>query len=384
MKELLAGATLVGTIIGVGIFGIPFAAAQAGFLPAMLFLGGVAVIMTTMHVLFAEIVLRTPGSHRFVGYAKLYLGPIGRGLAILIGVAGTYAGLLAYVIISGQFLNELLPGALDPRVWSFIFLLVAMGLVLTGIKTLAFIELAMAVVLITVVFIVFGSAAPIIDSSNYAGIATSAELLFIPFGVMLFALGGLDALPGMKDILAPRGRHTKHSRRYRPIIIIGTIIPAVLALVFMTSVVGVTGPETTTEAVKGLHQFLNPTVITLLALFGFIAVFTSFLVIADNLKKTFSHDFKINPALSWFLVFIGLAILFLFITDFIGIIQFAGAAVGGLAYILVILMHTKAQKNGKRKPEFSWVHAMPVKGILFVIFGIAVAYQLWLNIGGFF
>ena len=380
MKELLAIATLIGTIIGVGMFGAPYAAMSAGFSVAALQLVAVTALIIAMHVLYGEIVLRTPGTHRFVGYAKRYLGSTGRALAMIIGIVGSFTALLAYVLVGGAFVFQFVPIMATPRIASFFVLFIGMILVLAGIKTLAWIELLMAAVLIAVMCVVLGVSFPLVQPSNFAGVASDMSTLFLPFGVLLFALGGTDAIPGMKDILTPSGKQTTHSRRFRSIIIIGTVIPAVLTLGFMASVVGVSGPETSIESISGLRTFFTPSIITLLSIFGFIAVFTSFLVIADNVKKTLWKDFGMNKWLSWAIVFAVLFGLFLLNGDFIGIIQFGGAAVGGIVFILILLMHRNAQKRGQRKPEYSWKHTAPVITALAIIFGLGAAYQLWLDV----
>ena len=380
MKELLAIATLIGTIIGVGMFGAPYAAMSAGFSVAALQLVAVTALIIAMHVLYGEIVLRTPGTHRFVGYAKRYLGSTGRALAMIIGIVGSFTALLAYVLVGGAFVFQFVPIMATPRIASFFVLFIGMILVLAGIKTLAWIELLMAAVLIAVMCVVLGVSFPLVQPSNFAGVASDMSTLFLPFGVLLFALGGTDAIPGMKDILTPSGKQTAHSRRFRAIIIIGTVIPAVLTLGFMGSVVGVSGPETSVESINGLQTFFTPSIITLLSIFGFIAVFTSFLVIADNVKKTLWKDFGMNKWLSWAIVFAVLFGLFFLNSDFIGIIQFGGAAVGGIVFILILLMHRNAQKRGQRKPEYSWKHTAPVITALAIIFGLGAAYQLWLDV----
>ncbi|OHB20305.1 MAG: hypothetical protein A2666_02045 [Parcubacteria group bacterium RIFCSPHIGHO2_01_FULL_47_10b] len=98
------------------------------------------------------------------------------------------------------------------------------------------------------------------------------------------------------------------------------------------------------------------------------------------MKKTLWKDFGMNKWLSWAIVFAVLFGLFFLNSDFIGIIQFGGAAVGGIVFILILLMHRNAQKRGQRKPEYSWKHTAPVITALAIIFGLGAAYQLWLDV----
>ena len=99
---------LIGTIVGVGMFGIPFVFVQAGFLTGVFVLIGLAAAATLVHLAYAEIVLATPALHRLPGYVRYYLGPgLGRlsTASYLFGLSGA---LLAYVVLGGAFVGELL------------------------------------------------------------------------------------------------------------------------------------------------------------------------------------------------------------------------------------------------------------------------------------
>ena len=78
-----ATSIIIGTIVGVGIFGLPYAIAKVGFLvgiPLLVLLSGA---MLCLHYLYGEIVLRTKRKQRLVGYAKKYLGNKGKSIATL-------------------------------------------------------------------------------------------------------------------------------------------------------------------------------------------------------------------------------------------------------------------------------------------------------------
>ena len=65
---------LVGTCIGAGVLGIPYVAAQSGFLIAVgyiLFIGGVLILI---NLYLGEIILRTKGNHQLAGYVEKYFG----------------------------------------------------------------------------------------------------------------------------------------------------------------------------------------------------------------------------------------------------------------------------------------------------------------------
>src|SRR3990167_5240627 len=114
---------LIGTIVGVGVFGIPFSFAKAGFLTGFLFLVLIGVLSLAVNLIFGEVILRTKGVHQFTGYAKIYLSQGWRILAFFAWFLGIYGALLAYIIISGNFLFNIFISQfyLDPFYYSLVF-----------------------------------------------------------------------------------------------------------------------------------------------------------------------------------------------------------------------------------------------------------------------
>ena len=107
--SLLAYASLIGTIIGAGVFGIPYVMSRSGILFSLfyfLILGGVALFL---HLAFGEIVLRTKEKHRLIGYAQKYLGKKAKILITFSTLFGTIGALLAYIILGGDFLKIIFP-----------------------------------------------------------------------------------------------------------------------------------------------------------------------------------------------------------------------------------------------------------------------------------
>ena len=66
-------ATLVGTIIGAGVLGIPYVISQAGFITGLVNLVILGVAVLLLYLFVGEVVLRTRGNHQLTGYAEIYL-----------------------------------------------------------------------------------------------------------------------------------------------------------------------------------------------------------------------------------------------------------------------------------------------------------------------
>ncbi len=368
-----ATATLIGTIVGVGIFGVPYVVAKAGFFLGLLFLfvlGGVALLL---HLLCGEIILRTPGKHRYVGYAEIYLGQWGKRLITFTSVFIFYGALLAYIIVGGKFLQTIFGGT--DFIYSLIFFIICSLAIFFGLQVVTKMEVLMTLFLIAIVILVFIKGWPMIKLDNLS--TWDWQYFFMPYGVILWAVTGGAAIPEMKEILNPStGLGTKY-HLFKKAIIWGTLLPVFLYFLFILTVVGVTGQQTSPEAIQGLFEALENHTIIFGAIFGLLAVATSFLVVGLSLKKTFWYDYKINKYLAWVLTCSVPLIAYLcHLRDFIMVIGFLGATLGGLQMVLLILIYQKAKKTGQRQPEYSLKLPALVSYGLILLLVIGVVYQI--------
>jgi tyrosine-specific transport protein len=369
-KFFYALSTLIGMIVGVGIFGIPYCFAQAGILAGFFYLFFMGAIILLIHLSYGEIVLRSGSNSRLVGYAQTYLGAWGKKTTTAIIVFEFYGAMLAYLIVGGQFLNISLGrffGGSDFS-WAIIFFSLGALAILLGLRTIGAIEFLMTAFLLLVAGVFMWQGVPLFQIENFKIIEWSN--FFLPYGVILFSLTGGAAIPEMRQIL--KGAEN----RLKSAIIIGTLIPIIIYGLFALSVVGVSGSQTAKNAVEGLIPFLGDKIALIGAIFGFLAVMTSFLVVGLNLRHIFHFDYKINKYWAWVLAcFVPLGAYGLGFNNFILIIGLVGAIAGGLEGILIGLIYRRAKKMGSRQPEYSLPLPKIVFYFLMTIFAIGVIYQ---------
>jgi tyrosine-specific transport protein len=360
MKSFIfATAVLISTIVGVGMFGLPYSGAQSGFLIAAVFLFILTGITLLLHLLYSEIVSRTKEKHRLVGYAGHYLGKWGRRVVSFSVIIGLYGSLLVYIIVGGDFLYTIFHPLINlpPIIFNLIFFVAGTIAVYFGIKLIAELDLIMSLFLILIVFLFLYFGFPHIDFNNLKGI--NFKSFFFPYGAILYALAGIAAIPEIREIF------TQSKKLYKRAIIVGTLIPAILYLIFMGVIIGLTGLNTSPEAIQGLSGLLGKKIIFLGALFGFLATITSFFILGLSLKKTFSYDFKINKNLAWVLTcFIPLIFFILGLREFILIIVILGALMGGIEGTAIVLISKRAQI---KIPDF-WRYAVIIILVLGFIF----------------
>ncbi len=102
---ILPTGLLAATIIGAGIFALPYTFEKAGIITGLFYLVIFAGVFTLIHLMYADVIIKTEGFHRFVGYAEIYLGNIGKWLTVSVTVIGMIFVLVIYLILSISFIN---------------------------------------------------------------------------------------------------------------------------------------------------------------------------------------------------------------------------------------------------------------------------------------
>lgn len=345
-KEVLfAIASLAGAIIGVGVFGIPYVSAKAGFVVGAAYIIILGAAMTVLHLMYGEVVERTNGIHRLAGYTERYLSPKAKCIVAFSVLFGGYAGLLLYIIASGYFLDTIFPDILVPFWWSIIFWFFGAIFIWKGVKAVAKGELVLTGALVATMLFVVVAGAPHIHVEYLKGF--NASSIFLPYGVVLFAVMGMQAIPEIRTLFTVDGKN------FRNAILWGTFIPVFLYLLFNLVVVGVSGDNTSVEAIRGLVPELGRFITLVGALFGLLAVSTSFLLFGVALKSAQIYDIHMPRFLATGLtIFIPVALFSVGMRELISIIGFTGAVMGALDGVVIAFIYLKARNNGDKEPGY--------------------------------
>ena len=359
MKKLAvpeAIAVLIGTIIGAGVFTLPYVAVHSGLAITLIWLIIVSFIIIYLHLAFGEIVLRTKKEFCLPGYVGHYLNSSAEKLILLTTFFTFSFSLLIYLLLGSQFLKVILNS-----VWtSFSFpqglLVVLLWLVLSLVvlsksKRLSRINFYLSFALLFVFFIIIIFALPHFKTGNINLFNfTNHWGWLIPYGVLFFALNGMVAIPEAAKVLEIKEGNKK---KLKKVIIIGTLIPILCYLIFILAVVGASGSFTTLETIEGLKGILGNSIILLGAILGFLAVSTSYLIFASYIKNSFINDFKWSRFISYFLVIVGPLLLYcLRLENLVKLISFIGGMLGGLEGIMLILVLRKAKEQGEIEPPY--------------------------------
>lgn len=369
---LLAVTTLMGAILGVGVFAIPFAINRAGIIPLFVYMIGLALIQYFLHLLFAEVVLSTKDKHRLPGFAGKYGNRKSQIAAFLIEIVGSYGSILAYIIVGGLFLNQLLSPHWGGSVFlysSCLFILVTL-VTFFDIKLIAGTELFLTSLLVLAIGLIAWRGFGHIQLNNYQ--LVDWKNIFLPYGPIFFAVGGSTAIPEVCRLL------DKEKNKIKSVIAWGTFTSAGLMLFFVLLVLGITGAKTSPDTLFGLSGVLKNGVITFSLIFGLLAIITSYILTAQATEEIFEWDFKINNKLAWFLAcFIPYFLFCLDLANLTKVISFTGAITGGLSGLILIWLVIKIKIMPERISVIKNKLTKPLAYFLSLLFILGVIYEIW-------
>jgi len=374
---------LVGMIFGAGLFALPYTFAKAGVFWGIFHFIAALLILIFLHLWYGEVAYYTRGKHRFTGYVEIFLGEKAKLFSFLTTIGSYYGSLLVYGILGGIFLSNIFHN-LSVIQMSFLFFIIAGIFSLGGIEKIAIINFYLTVPLFGFIVYLLFIALPSIDLNNFlnGGAKIFNGDWFLPYGVWLFALTGFSALPEARDIFS------KFSiKNFKRIIWLSLVLSAVFYLAFIASVWGVTGKFTTEDALSGMAGILGRGALVTGSFIGFLAVFTSYIALAVDLRSIFNFDYKISFVSAWLFSVIPPIILFLmFPRGFVMILSVIGVLGLGILGVFIILMRHRMRKrvlagdpgdlvkpldDDSLKPRLFWETI-----ILIGIFS-AVIYELW-------
>lgn len=363
---------MVGSAVGAGIFGLPYTFVLSGFLAGCIYVVTLGAILLLVNLAYGEIVLHTSGTHQFPAYVEKYLGKRWKWVALTSLFFGFYGALSAYFLEVTKLLRTILQpiiGGHDAFYLLAYVCLTATALYL-GLRAVANAEKVLMIIMLSLIIILFGFSLTRVETSYYS--LANISHIFLPYGVVLFALSAAASIPDMKNVLSGKRELLKKA------IVIGSIIPIMVYLIFAFSVVGLTGPYTTESAVLGLGATLGPTALVLGSMFGIITMSTSLLMCGLILKEIYVYDYKFHPLLAWLAVLIPPVIIVLFnFLSFIEILGLSGALIGGVDGIIIMKMHRQVLAHSDQPSEFTITQSRLVHWLTYLVFAGGIIYELY-------
>ncbi len=333
-------ATLSGSIIGVGFLSLPYITSKVGLLPTLFYFAVLTALVVFIHTIFGQICIKTPDFKRWPGFVGFYFGGLAKKIILIPMVLGSFGVLLTYLIVGSQFLNAIFSPIIGGGMFFYVFLyfLLLSSAIYFGVKAISKLEFWAIVLLLASFFLIFIKGLSQINLSNLIIQNSKLEIknLLLPYGAILFSLWGTALIPEAEEMIQG------HKKSLKKIIISATLIPAIIYLLFIFLVLGITGSQTTESALVGVKNILGDGITSVILFVGVITTFTAFIAHGLFLKKVFIYDLKVKEFIAWALVCFTPLILFLLgFNSFIAIISFIGGVLLGIEGILILLIYRK-------------------------------------------
>ncbi len=332
---LLAGAT-----IGAGIFALPYLFKEAGWLTGLLYVGVLSTLIIFSHIIFARVLLRIGNHHHLVGLAQTYLGRWGFRVASMTVFAGLLLTLVAYLALAAQFLANIF--SLPAPFSIFLFWLIVSLPLFFKSRSVAGAESYGTIVKIVIIVGLAFISPGILNIARLP--AVQLDHIALPFGPILFALGGWTAIPAMIDL---QKRHS--AKGLFPAIALGTIISALLYILFALAILGF-NPNVSSDIASSMKTMPYPLNIALILL-GLLGLWTVYVSISLEVKSSFERDLKLKPKTSMIAAACLPVILVMFgFRDFLTLAGLVGGIFLSAQYALILLIARRAlQEHGIQK-----------------------------------
>lgn len=365
-------AAYIGTIFGVGIYGLPYVISQTGVFIFLGFLLLTGLLVYLVNIVYADVVSRDTDDKRFVGYVREYVGVRAAKFFLWVNVASYWGTLLVYLLVWGKFAQLIVSpdGRISELFFSLLLFLVTAIIIFRGSKTVVWFDTVFLTSVI-LLFIIFG----VIGAQHVGEMPTrviNASSAILPYGTILFALWGVNIIPEIVN-------HTRQKLGYvKKVIPAGLLFAACMYLAFALFVSSISGSDTTKEAFEGLEPFLGRTAIVIGSCIGIITIFLSYINLGWSARNMLHFDLKLNKMQALALILLPPLIMriagldnLVIITSVIGAILLGlnGAVIFYMYFKSTYRLHHVSVLIKKRVPK-----SLVIIGIILLSLGVCVEF----------
>ncbi|AHL22257.1 aromatic amino acid transport family protein [Thermococcus nautili] len=330
-------AILVGTQIGAGVLGLPYAASKVGLIPALAVLIGVMFLMLWTGFIVLKFSAGMGGAQMST-IAQRVLGKAGGWLMYVSIFIMSFGAILAYIAGMGSVFASLF--GISETAGAFIFWVLASIVVYRGLEASGKTELAMSYVMLALFIAVTLMLVPHAKLSN--GLYTDLSGILSITGVAIFALGCHTVIP---DVYKGLGSYEETKK----VLVWAFIIPTAIYAIFMVAFLlafGRNTPQIATQGLESLYGHLGRIVGNLIPL---LAITTSYIGIALAQQSNNEEFVKLKRPIAWGLTVIPPAIVyFAGVKNFADVLAFAGDTGDMMAFIILPILIWLVDRLRKR------------------------------------
>ncbi len=328
---------LIGATIGAGIFGVPYAFAHTpGRLPVAALLVAWGVTLLTNRLL-ARVVVHSTSEHKdLIGLYQAHFPTRARHLTSSITLLSFFTSLLVYSRLGPDFLNLITGDLLPEQTATAIYIGMISTFLRKKLEGVSRAEQYIVSILITLFVVSIGiafHARPAgqnifsILTTSISG--TSRQDWLLPYGVLLYALSGMNAVPLLCIVAAHPAKisspQTVSDKKIARSILIAGVLCIAIVGGFGLSISGALGSSTTQDALHGMKEIVWPRFLRIGGLIWLLAVTSCNVLIGMHTRKSLYQDYKIPRSRArGAVVFLPVITGIILQASFIQIISFAG------------------------------------------------------------
>jgi amino acid permease len=342
LTPLEATSLMVGAGVGAGVMAIPWLVARTGILELVAVLIAAYGATCLVHLLLAEVCIRTRDDFQLVELIRLYLLRDRRWtwavwLTFVLLVVSFLAALAAYVFAAAEIITDL-TGLPAPLAQILVYVasagVVSFGLTMVG----AFERIGtLALVACTAVLSLGAVGAPFDLPVGPSG--GWSDLLAL-YGLVMYAFATYFSVPQVVKGLAPDGRAAVRA------ILAGLGVNGLIVGVIAVIAVGISQPVTEV-AIVGIADRLGSWAGSVGSLFILAALLTTYWAVSLALADMIRERARIGWRWSWLSATMpSLLLLFLGLWSFVELLSVAAGATAAVVALVTVPMYRNARRYG--------------------------------------
>jgi len=334
-KEIESIFIFLSTIIGLGVFVLPYALLKGGFWFIFWFIFSF-ISFFIIHLLFAEIIFQTKENYNLPGLAGLYLHKDLKNVVWILDFFGMLGVFLIYLLAFERFWSVVLGEY--TTLAKIIFTLFNLYFISKNLKIFAQFETVLGLsIILFFIFISFWFSFHI-NFSHLSLIFQGKKDFFLPYGVLLFSFSGTSAVPLVLDLLG------RNKEKFIKVNLISLALVSLIYLFYSFSTLGFLGlniSETSLESFRSFMPLPLFLVILLLVTFNIMLIDLAF-----YLKRGLIFDYGFSQTrANLILIFSILLLLFISSDSLVKIISVISEVFLGFNLLILNLIYLKLKEK---------------------------------------
>ncbi|MEF8847973.1 MAG: aromatic amino acid transport family protein [Candidatus Thermoplasmatota archaeon] len=320
-------AILIGTLVGAGVLGLPYAASKVGFFPAIGILIGVMLLMLTTAFIVLKLSAEMSGAQMST-IAQSSLGKAGGWIMYISIMIMGFGAFLAYISGMGSIFTNLF--GINETLGAILFWILASSVIYLGLEASGKTELIMNLLLLALFIGVTGMLFPHANLENALYVDLGG--IFSMVGVVIFAFGFHTVIP---DVYRGLGSYEKTKK----VVLLAFLIPTVVYTVFMIVFLMTFGRNTPQVATQGLKLIYNEIGNIAGNALPLVAITTSYIGLGLAQQSNSKEFLGIKKPFAWMLTVLPPVIVYLAgVKNFADVLSFAGNTGDMMAFIFLPIL----------------------------------------------